>query len=654
MIGTFALAATLMLGPEHRVADPHLGATNDYERIVALDGDRAIVHRFHDALLSVPLDDPTKTTTIAAGSGYVDDAIAAPPLAAWKDWGGTHIAPIDAPGRGTILPSATTIQSMKCNATACLAMTDDELLFLHTDGTIYGRTAYINQSSGGLILASDPDGFLLRWSYTSVKRVDNDGAFTFTTTTPPLGNATADFDGARYAIAWNEYAAPALESTLRAVALSLDGKLGEPVTLAALPVLAYDRLALAYGGGRHLLVYSHPDVASYFFNYPPRTRLRALRLDGALQALDTKPFPVDETPWADFDVAAMARGNEFLVAWTHSNGGAEGDPEAAVIDAGGNAGPRMLLSSGVAVQYASSVATVPGALLVAYNEFPREEGTDTLRVRRFAGDGTAIGDPIDVAQQSLLSAMAARGGDVLIGYVVGSFAANAAIVRADGSLKGVSLPYLQYRPSVAASGNGWIFVAIGSSGSLVAVRIDPNGNASAPQPVVQIPRVSAERWAVASDGDRFLVAWASDTGADSRSCSLQPCGTRAILLDATGGVLKENILLSAHADLTDVTFAGGEYFVATTTGVRLDRDGNVLGEVNVHASHVAPFGNAVLVAEPANNSTRLVVFDHGTAIAETTIDTLAPLLSAGGIAYTTDDVALFRTFITERRRTAYH
>ncbi len=655
MIGTAALAATLLLSPEHRLAASHLGATNADERLLALDADRAIIYRRNDTLRSVPLDDPAKATTIVAAS-YVGNAIAAPPLVAWKSSEGTRIAPIDAPDRGTILPFDTTIQSMKCNAKACLATTDNQLLFIHLDGTIYARTTYISQPGSGPVLASDPEGFLLLLSYKSVTRVGNDGAFTFTVTTPPLLNAVADFDGTRYALAWEDHEVLAKGSTLRTAAVSLDGKLGEPVTLAALPVQTFGRIALAYGGGRHLLLYGQPDSPPYSPNDTPRTRLRALRLDGALQTLDAKPFPVDETTWADVDVAAMARGNEFFVAWTHFADGIEGDPEAAVIDVGGNVGPPMLLSRGVAQQNAVCIATVPGALLVGYVEFPREEGTSTLRVRRVAG-GTAIGDPIDVAKQSWLPAMAARGGDVLIGYLAGTLRASAAIVRADGSLQRVDLPYLEHRPSVAASRNGWMFVAAGSD-SVVAVRIDPNGNASTPETIAQIPRGRFRAWAVASDGDRFLVAWASDDGADTRFCGLQPCGTRVTLLDATGGVLKANIPVSAHSDLADMTFAGGEYFVATNTGVRLDPDGNVLGSVNVHASRVAPFGNSVLAAEPATDSTRLVVFDHGTLVAETTIPALAPQLSAGGIAYDAkvgdDPVAVFRTFIVERRRAAYH
>jgi hypothetical protein len=656
VIGTLALAATLALSPEFRVAGPHVGATNDYDRLLALDADRAIVYRRSDALRSAPLDDPAKSTTIVAGQ-YLDNAIAAPPLVAWKDWQ-THVAPIDAPDRGTILPHDTTIQSMQCNAKACLATTEHEILFLHLDGTISARTTYIPQPGSGPILASDPEGFLLVSSYRTVQRVGNDGVITFTTTTPGLLNPTADFDGTRYAMAWEERDASGPGSTLRAASVSLDGKVGAPATLAALPVRTFGRIALAYGAGRHLLVYGQPDSPPYAPNDVPRTRLRALRLDGALQTIDAKPLSVDETTWADLDVAATARGNEFLVAWTHAASGSEGDPEAAVIDAGGKVGPRMLLSRGIAQQYASSVATVSGALLAGYVESPREEGTSTLRVRRFAAGGTAIGEPIDVAKNSFLSSMTTRGDDVLLGYLAGFINANAAIVRADGSLQRVDLPYLQFRPSVAASRNGWMFVAQGSNDSLVAVRIDPNGNASSPEAIAQIPSGNVQAWAVASDGDRFLVAWASSDGAYTRLCSLQPCGTRVTLLDATGGVLKSNIPISAKSDLTEATFAGGEYFVATTTGVRLDRDGNILGEVNAHASRVAPFGNAVVAAEYAADSTRFVVFDHGAAVAETTIDARMPLLSEDGIAYTAkvgdDNVAVLRTFIPERRRAAYH
>src|ERR1043166_2089676 len=156
MIGAFALAATLLLAPEQRVAELRAGATSFDERVLAVDGNRAILYRLSDqSLRAVPLDDPEKATTIVAGLSGNAYPIAAPPLVSWTSGQETHIAPIDAPGRGTVFPRAD-LYSMQCNAKACLATAQYELLLLRLDGTIYGR-----ESCGGTVLTSDPDGFLL-------------------------------------------------------------------------------------------------------------------------------------------------------------------------------------------------------------------------------------------------------------------------------------------------------------------------------------------------------------------------------------------------------------------------------------------------------------------------------------------------------------
>jgi hypothetical protein len=299
MIGTLALAATLALAPEQRVAELRAGATNLDERVLAIDGNRAIVYRLSDASLrAVPLDDPEKAATIVAGLSTNAYPLAAPPLVAWTSGRQIHIAPVDAPDRGTVL-SGTPILSLRCNAKACLATTQYELLFLRLDGTIYAR-----ESGGGTILTSDPDGFLLQSSPTLLIRVDNSGTFTFISPVSPLPwNAAADFDGQRYAVVWPDNDLIAETSTLRAMPVAFNGKTGEPVTLAALPVLAYGRPALATAGGRHLLVFCQPDYNDHIPDTVPRARLRAMLLGAALQPLDAQPFVVDETPWANVDAA---------------------------------------------------------------------------------------------------------------------------------------------------------------------------------------------------------------------------------------------------------------------------------------------------------------------------------------------------------------
>jgi len=633
MIPALTLAATLVLGPEHRVAGLRAGAANGDEHVLAIEAGRAITYRTTDASLrAVPLDDPAAATTIAVD---VASAVAAPPLIAWTSGPATRIAPIDAPTRGSLF-ARNDIHSMKCNPKACLAATQAEILFLRLDGTIYART-----QGGGSVLATDDDGFLLQPSPTTLIRVDNSGLFTFTTTTPPLPlNTAADFDGAAYTLVWPQLDTVAQTSTLQAAAVAFSGAFGQPSTIATLPATVYGRVDVAYAAGRHLVVFGYDDEA--FANIVPdttaRERLRGLRLNSALQPLDAQPFVINDAPLANLDAHAIARDNGFLVAWSHEslNPFAASDPEAAAVDADGHVGPRLLLSRGLVAQVAASVATIPGALLVGYLEFPAEAGTGILRVARFAPDGTALGEVV-VFDDAFQTAMAARGGDVLIASNnLHDSAVSASILHADGSLQRVALPAMFGKVAAAASGSGWM-LAISGPESLKVVRIDAAGTPSAPQTIAAFPFEVA----AASDGGRFLVAWTNNAG------------THAALLDATGGVLA-NIEIAPQRSLGGVAFAGGEYFVASTIGVRLNRDGARLGDANVQASAVAPFGNAVLAAI----ASKLVVVDHGNVVAEAPLDALVPLITSGGVAYTvtTGDVtaAVFRQIMTVRRRAAYH
>src|SRR5437763_3455359 len=204
MIPVLLLAASLALAPEHRVADLRTGATRADERVLAIDATRAITYRAQDASIrAVPFADPSKATTLDSGVSGIVSPVAAPPLVAWTDSERrTHIAPIDAPDRGTLVPGDV-IQSMQCNAAACLAAGKLELLLVRLDGTPYAHLP----RGGATVLAADPGGFLVGASPTGVIRIDNGGATTFTAATPQAaaGHAAADFDGDRYVFVWPDF-----------------------------------------------------------------------------------------------------------------------------------------------------------------------------------------------------------------------------------------------------------------------------------------------------------------------------------------------------------------------------------------------------------------------------------------------------------------
>src|SRR5205823_3673901 len=127
----------------------------------------------------------------------------------------------------------------------------------------------------------------------------------FRTATPtiPWWRSAADFDETRYTLVFSDDGNfSILASVLHVLSIGLDGDVRQAPAIASLPHLVLSPLSIAYAGGRHLVVFG--DVES-FLNLSPqpdlidRTRLQALRLDGALHPLDAAPFVVDDTPWAN-------------------------------------------------------------------------------------------------------------------------------------------------------------------------------------------------------------------------------------------------------------------------------------------------------------------------------------------------------------------
>jgi hypothetical protein len=653
MLPTLLLAATLALAPEHRVADLRTGATRDDESVLAIDNNRVITFAAKPrALRAVPLDDASKATTLA---GDVSRApVAAPPLIAWTSGEQTHIAPIDAPGAGTVFPRSD-VHTMKCNETACLASMGDELLVIGNARPIAHVTP------GGFVLGADPGGFLVARFETPflLRRIDNSGDVTFTSTAVQATsfNLAADFDGDRYALVW--YQVP----SLRAQSVGLRGDVSEPLDIAAIPDVLTG-IAVTYAAGRHLVAFTYPDGHTSILapGAIDPARLHAIRLDGALRPIDPAPFIVDATPFADLNPLVTPRDGGFLVAWSHSpNVIISSDPEGAQVDAEGRVGPRMLLSAGFVPQVVSSAATIPGALLVAWLEYPHQDGASTLRLRRFGPDGAPLEAPITVADaDARMSAMAARGSDALIVWGKADFKLRAAILHPDGTLQSVPLADLSGMPSVAASRNGWM-IAVAEDEGVTTIRVDDRGIASPPQTLVAL-RYSFPYAAVASDGERFLVVWSTPAGTGSTTCNFVPCGTRAELLDATGGVLAGGIQLAPGHAPPSAAFAGGEYFVAAgSSAVRLNRDGLRIADAQGGLSHVAPFGNAVLASFITNEGIHLVVIDHGVRSAERLVAPVfdyADELTEGAVVYDIlvggEQAVAFRQILTERHRSAYH
>ncbi len=665
MIALLAVAAALALGPEHRAADFRTGAASTGNQVIAIDGNRLITYGWREGILrAIPLDDPAAPTTLVSGIANFGPPIAAPPLMAWTGGDGqTHIAPIAAPDRGIAFPHSD-VRSMRCNATACLAQTGDTLLLLGLDATLIVR-----KTPAAAVLAADPGGFLV--SASALQRIDNSGATTFSTALPAslellsygTGNAAADFDGSRYAL----IAMRSGTSTLAAVSVSLRGEIGDPVTIAELPPSWYPwgGIAVAYSAGQHLVAY--PVVTATLGIDPPHidaTRLDAIRLDDTLHPLDAAPFHVNDTPWAELYPAIAPSSDGFLVAWGHAPGPfGTFDPETAHVDANGHVGARSLISSGPVAQDASSAASLPGALLIAWLEYPQEDGAATLRARRFGSDGAALDAPVTiVAADARESAMAARDSDALIVWRARDYSVLAAIHHADDTLQPVALPTLVGAPSVAANRNGWMIAVAEESGHIELVRVDAGGNPRPPQTLVSISNLRA---AIASDGDRFLVVWATEAGFGTTLCNFQPCGTRAELLDATGGVIAGGIQVSADHDYPAVAFAGGEYLIVSgASSLRMNRNGVGIGPADVRGGYglrLAPFGNAVLAAARDTDGIHLSAIDHGIRTSEALLaatDGYAIALAPAGIAYDVDvngtTAVAFRQIVPERRRAAYH
>jgi hypothetical protein len=290
---------------------------------------------------------------------------------------------------------------------------------------------------------------------------------------------------------------------------------------------------------------------------------------------------------------------------------------------------------------------------VAWTEqHPESAPASLLRVRRFAYDGTPLGEPVDVANGVFSSAMAARGDDVLLAWFGGK--TGAAIVHAGGGVQNVSLPDLSGPPAVAAGRDGWMIVA-GEQGSVTAVRVDANGNASPARALVPLNADVA----VASDGDRYLVAWSTDMGVGTTTCNFVPCGTRAELLDATGGTLASGIPISGRIHTPSLAFAGGEYLLSGSASVRLNRDGMPIGDVALpYVAHLAAFGDAVLAAWQESNGIHVQVVDHGAPGDETVVEAALGTFALTSNAIVTNTqidgvtAVVFRSLLNSRRRAA--
>ena len=198
------------------------------------------------------------------------------------------------------------------------------------------------------------------------------------------------------------------------------------------------------------------------------------------------------------DIGIATDGDGYLAVWTDQRAGGEHSVWAARLRADGSVIDR----TGIRVTFSASAGPVVwtgSKYLFAYDEEP---GPRTF-VRTMTRDGV-IGEPVEVAndnRSSRFGSMATNGTNVLL-----AFNGEALLLDLEGhKLRSVPLTLQEdyYNPSVAAAGSTYLVAA--QTYFVRAQTVSSDGVTGAVHTIGTAGKYG--RMAIASDGERFLVAW---------------------------------------------------------------------------------------------------------------------------------------------------
>ncbi|MCU1349783.1 MAG: hypothetical protein JWO56_2813 [Acidobacteria bacterium] len=473
------------------------------------------------------------------------------------------------------------------------------------------------------LAGADDGGFLLAGGLIDFHaiRLDNRGRQTFDTIVqfgPPPGAVTADFDGARYSLAWSGASSAGPAGGNYAASLTLAGELGLPRQILVLDPATTSSSSgrLVWNGREHLYAYALADTSIPLPELLQPTTLHLLRLDRNLEPIgQSQALPAAASGSSVIVDFAVNRGLAYL-GWNESFGffGAQNVMRGARIDGNG----AIALSTGLAVaplsQRPEAIASADDVTVALYSELDTNLEIDRfhldgqLRFVRVTRGGTILdAEPrlMSAAMQTGRVAASANGSDVLVVWSEDPFAGRplqAAIVHTgDGSFDRLSIPIVDstYGLAVAANGSNWLvadgpqFVIVSRTGLV----LNPTPVRYATSPPYSI--------SVASDGDRYLLAWEDDTSARQRGMG----PARIALVDSDGSVTSTDTILEPNAYSVSAVFTGRDYLVASTTlkSTRVTRvsTSGVAGPIATIAatipSHLTVFGTGALATFDRGN-----------------------------------------------------
>ena len=498
-------------------------------------------------------------------------ASGAGPVIAWRDGSEIHIAVDD--GSRPLVPAysfpANWSPTTRCSGTRCAVAALTTVALFDAAAKRGSNVALDDEASS---LAVDPNGFAVS-SLFNATRYDLSGARLWRLSTLAY-NRTLDFDGVRYNAAWTD------AEDVRVAAFLPDGTL-TPARTVYTSHFGVSGIELQCNGPQHLLAFG--DQTGGFpgpEHEPPPSNVVALRLNRDLAPLDPAPITLGGTREVNFAPHAACNGPLWNVSWSHVpffTG--PPTPQTAVI-APASVGVAWL-QSGAIDQTGAAVAATDDQRLVVYLEKDQTVSTSRLFMMQMSDDGAQLQNPrmLDAAVNEP-ARTAPFGSDFIVAWT--SLTANeqsmAAVVHSFGAVTAV--PLAPNERVLAAGSNGSSAVVLTSPGRGAHLwRIARTGQLLTPVPIV-LSSDYADMGAVASDGNRFLIAWAT------------PAPHVALLAGDGTPIISDRKLNDANfSDTIAAAWNGHEYLVVAGSGpfyraTRLSSEGAVIAFVDFGAGYV--------------------------------------------------------------------
>ena len=579
------VAPGLILGPERRAAQQRISADPTGEQLAGLvpqgnellavwirrgyyAGATYISSELRSVLLDATGRPRPETSRLLAEERRIDRAFAdrtnEGPLVVWTAGQKTYGQRLG--GTPHLIAEGRAARALQCNASRCVVTWDFTLnvTFTIIDGDANVIRDSVNAPSQLNIVASDPDGFLFagfRGEEVVVARLDNDGRQLFEATADrPFSRPfeiAADFDGARYVVAWTSVAA------IWASRLSISGAMSSPVRAFDNP---YSLRAIAWNGTQHMALLSLTIPCLGFEGTICPTTLYTLPIASTLSAAAQQMQPLATQGQWTLPAALIANGGNFYAGMQYRAGPPGESLLVSMIGADGSPSSREPISLAPQSQAGALIAAAGDHRVVFWIESDAANGKFLLLSAR--DDVLNFGDAHILAASANIGNLrvATVGSDILGIWPEGEpWRYRALILHSDGSTSPADAPsYDGFVASLAGSDNAWLFATTFKH----ATMISRAGVNLSPQPI-HISDIDSQSVAAASDGQHFLIA------------SSGTSGTYMTMVNADGSIaFMDRRVATSNTSRLSLSWNGSEYLLGTEeTLQRIDANGNLRGDV---------------------------------------------------------------------------